>query len=119
VIVAHSANCIDIREKALEFDTLLAILNSSLLNWIFKKTSTNNHVNVYELESLPIKSFEKSDAKKISEIVQKISTVKSTSQQTSTLSEEILSLQLELDGFVFKNYGIDSTARALISADMR
>lgn len=31
-----------------------AILNSSLLNWRFKITSTNNHINNYELDELPI-----------------------------------------------------------------
>lgn len=38
------------------FDLLfiLAILNSHLLEWRFKLTSTNNHVNAYEIDSLPI-----------------------------------------------------------------
>lgn len=34
---------------------LLALLNSFILNWRFKLTSTNNHINNYELGSLPIK----------------------------------------------------------------
>jgi len=34
---------------------LLALLNSCILNWRFKLTSTNNHINNYELGSLPIK----------------------------------------------------------------
>jgi Alw26I/Eco31I/Esp3I family type II restriction m6 adenine DNA methyltransferase len=34
---------------------LLALLNSCFLNWRFKLTSTNNHVNNVELDALPIK----------------------------------------------------------------
>lgn len=34
--------------------TLLAFLNSRVLNWRFKLTSSNNHVNNYEIDDLPI-----------------------------------------------------------------
>ncbi len=33
---------------------ILGILNSSILEWRFRLTSTNNHVNSYEIDSLPI-----------------------------------------------------------------
>ena len=29
-------------------------MNSALLNWRFKVTSTNNHINNYELDELPL-----------------------------------------------------------------
>lgn len=35
-------------------EVLLGILNSTLLDWRFKITSTNNHVNNYEIDELPI-----------------------------------------------------------------
>jgi hypothetical protein len=35
-------------------ELLLGLLNSNLLDWYFRKTSTNNHVNGYEIEQLPI-----------------------------------------------------------------
>ena len=31
-----------------------ALLNCALLNWRFKITSTNNHINNYELDELPM-----------------------------------------------------------------
>ena len=34
-------------------DYLLGLLNSSLLEWRFRITSTNNHVNNYEIDDLP------------------------------------------------------------------
>jgi len=40
---------------------LLALLNSCVLNWRFKLTSTNNHVNNVELGALPIKMIDLSD----------------------------------------------------------
>lgn len=118
VIVGHSANCIDIIDESLDFDTLLAILNSNLMNWIFKKTSTNNHVNVYELETLPIKIFSKTDTKTIRSIVKRISEIRAKSQQNTSLVEEALSLRLKLDGIVYENYGIDRNAQEIITAEM-
>lgn len=34
--------------------SVLACLNSKLLDWLFRKTSTNNHCNMYELLDLPL-----------------------------------------------------------------
>ena len=42
----------DIREYDLGF--LLALLNSILLDWRFNLTSTNNNINGYEVEALPV-----------------------------------------------------------------
>lgn len=43
----------------MELKKLQILLNSYLLNWRFKITSTNNHVNNYELDDLPLLNFEK------------------------------------------------------------
>ncbi|MDD5704077.1 MAG: hypothetical protein PHU23_18755 [Dehalococcoidales bacterium] len=34
---------------------ILGLLNSQLFEWRFKLTSTNNHVNSYEVDSLPLR----------------------------------------------------------------
>jgi len=36
---------------------LLSLLNSRLFEWRFRLTSTNNHVNSYEVDSLPLRSI--------------------------------------------------------------
>lgn len=48
---------------------LVGLLNSFLLNWLFRITSTNNHVNLYELESLPIPKITKSNQKIVDRII--------------------------------------------------
>lgn len=53
-------------------DYILAILLSKSLDWYFRKTSTNNHVNVYELLELPIPINSKDFDKFVSTIVQAI-----------------------------------------------
>lgn len=58
-ILANSCNYITFNEKLIGnpkkvLDYLLGLLNSSILEWRFRITSTNNHVNNYELDDLPI-----------------------------------------------------------------
>lgn len=62
---------------------LYIVMNSSLLNWRFKITSSNNHINNYELAELPMPDFEKIDA-----------------------SAKFAS-QVELDGYVNEAYGVN------------
>jgi len=43
-----------VNPKQLKLFAILALLNSSLWEWRFRLTSTNNHVNAYEIDSMPI-----------------------------------------------------------------
>ncbi len=48
---------------------LIGLLNSKLLNWLFRITSTNNNVNLYELENLPIPQITESNKPLANEII--------------------------------------------------
>lgn len=66
-ILGNSCNYIASTRKQSDLEKLFFILNSELLNWRFKITSSNNHINNYELDELPIvnlDSFELSDFSK-------------------------------------------------------
>jgi len=63
-IIGNSCNYIVSTRNEEDLKKIFFILNSELLNWRFKITSTNNHINNYELDELPIvdlDSFESSD----------------------------------------------------------
>ena len=51
-VLGNSCNYITIAEN--KIPQMKVLLNSALLNWRFKITSTNNHINNYELDELPI-----------------------------------------------------------------
>ncbi len=54
-VLANSVNYVTVsndNEATLLY--LLGVLNSTLLNWRFKMTSTNNHVSIAELQDLPL-----------------------------------------------------------------
>lgn len=50
----------------------LGILNSKLLNWCFQKTSTNNNINGYQVDALPIKLGNKKQQDRIKSLVSDI-----------------------------------------------
>ncbi len=55
-IIANSCNYLTVKNKN-SIKSLLAIMNSYLLNWRFKISSGNNHINNYELDELPILEY--------------------------------------------------------------
>ncbi len=55
-LIGNSLNYLIVRKNKYNISShvILAILNSLLLDWRFRITSTNNHINNYELDDLPI-----------------------------------------------------------------
>lgn len=55
-VLGNSCNFISVSENQYGIDvyTLLGLLNTKIINWLFKLTSSNNHVNNYEIDCFPI-----------------------------------------------------------------
>ncbi len=55
-VLGNSCNFISIENNSYGLDiyALLGLFNSSIINWFFKLTSSNNHINNYEIDSFPI-----------------------------------------------------------------
>jgi Alw26I/Eco31I/Esp3I family type II restriction m6 adenine DNA methyltransferase len=53
-ILGNSVNAIRRKKTTYSYNFFLALLNSTLMNWRFKKTSSNNNINNYEVEQLPV-----------------------------------------------------------------
>ncbi|MFP6040496.1 Eco57I restriction-modification methylase domain-containing protein [Helicobacter pylori] len=83
---------------------LVGLLNSRLLDWLFRKTSTNNHVNLYELETLPIPQITKSNkptADKITDGAKQILALKEKDPKANTQRSE-----KEIDALVYQLYNL-------------
>lgn len=54
-VLANSCNFVAIEENApITLNFLMGIFNSSIINWFFKLSSTNNHINNYEIDEFPV-----------------------------------------------------------------
>lgn len=55
-VLGNSCNFISVEKNKYGIDiyALLGLFNSTCINWLFKLTSSNNHVNNYEIDSFPV-----------------------------------------------------------------
>jgi Alw26I/Eco31I/Esp3I family type II restriction m6 adenine DNA methyltransferase len=97
--LANSCNYI-LADSGEEAKYLLGILNSTLMNWIFKKNSTNSNVNCYEIANLPITSLP-IQREKITFAVNKILAAKAADPQADTTG-----LEREIDTIVYRLYSL-------------
>lgn len=96
---ANSVNYCLFTEKNLSAKYVLALLNSKLLNYIFKLQSTNSNVNGYEVDNLPIAISDKQ--KQYTDLVDSILATKRSDPYTDTTSFE-----QQIDLLVYHLYGL-------------
>ncbi|AEF81228.1 Eco57I restriction-modification methylase domain-containing protein [Leadbettera azotonutricia] len=97
-LFGHTANKVRLKnpENNLFF---LSLLNSKLLDWYFRKTSTNNHVGGYEIEQLPIRI--PTEQRQFIELVSKILVAKAANPTADTTQ-----IETQIDKIVYKLYGL-------------
>ena len=93
---------------------LVGVLNSTLLNWRFSLTSTNNNVGTNELDVLPFpRVIDESISRKIVSLVSRLREADFT--KTSHVVKSVMFD--ELDSLVFKLYGLDDMNVKIIRKD--
>ena len=55
-VLGNSCNFISVcdNEYGIDIYTLLGLFNTEIINWFFKLTSSNNHINNYEIDCFPV-----------------------------------------------------------------
>ena len=76
IVLGNSCNFLALNKSlfnnGISLSYLLGILNSSLLNWRFKITNSNNHISNYELAELPIIAPTLQEKQQVENLVQLI-----------------------------------------------
>ncbi len=103
---ANSTNYISIDSQSINPLYLLGILNSSLINFYIKQTSTNTNITAKVLESLPIIHNNMNAERVIATLVEYILTLKSTADISTIVSNNTISNYFDkiIDGIVFELY---------------
>ena len=101
VFCANSCNYIIKTDNTsvISLSTLLGIFNSTLTNWIFRKTSTNSNVNCYEVNNLKLPPIDSTQDEVLSNTVERILEKKRGNIDTAHLEQHF-------DLFVYKLYAI-------------
>jgi Alw26I/Eco31I/Esp3I family type II restriction m6 adenine DNA methyltransferase len=119
VIVADSCNCVEPLDSRVDEYFLLGLLNSKLMNWYFKKFSTNNHVNVYELETLPVRVPSTEQLQRLSNLVRQITgdlgpSSLSVGAETSLNNQQVLD---EIDAEVYRLYNLAESEIVIVERE--
>lgn len=85
-------------------ELFLGILNSRLLDWIFRRTSTNNHVNSYEIDNLPVPINEKLDSNIAAEITENVHHILLAKKESSKADTK--RLERRIDQLVYQLYNL-------------
>ena len=88
VLWGHSVNKTLLKNQS-ENHYFLALLNSKFMDWYFRITSSNNHVQGYEIEQLPIPKTPKPAQRPFIDLVDKILTAKQNNTNTTALETQI------------------------------
>jgi adenine-specific DNA-methyltransferase len=111
---ANSVNYLVMIDAAAQPECFLALLNSSLLNFMFSKTSTNSNVNGYEVDNLPIVIPDSSLRNSLIALVERILGAKKRDHNADTTA-----LDQEIDRLVYKLYGLSPEEIAIVEKSTR
>ncbi len=108
-LCGHSVNKTQLRDQT-HSKAFLTLLNSKFMDWFFRITSTNNNVQGYELEQLPIPEMTEANRRRLSRLANRVLKVKASnpSADTSELEEEI-------DWLVYDLYGLTNEETAVVA----
>jgi Alw26I/Eco31I/Esp3I family type II restriction m6 adenine DNA methyltransferase len=109
---ADSTNSIVVADNspvAMEF--LVAVLNSKLMQWRFKLTSTNNNVGTNELDSLPISFADRISHDRVVELARQLIAAKQQESESFSHSKEVATrkceaLDRQIDSVIYELYGL-------------
>ena len=104
----HSVNKILLKNQA-DSEVFLALLNSKFMDWYFRITSSNNHIQGYELEQLPIPQMSVTERKQLHNLAASITKAKASDPNTDTRDQEA-----EIDQLVYKLYNLTEKEIAFI-----
>lgn len=112
-LCANSTNYISEYKNSISLKFLLGIINSLVMNFFFKQTSTNTNVTSKEISKLPILKIDDIRQKPIISLVDKILEAKKENPQANTTN-----LENQIDILVYKLYNLTYDEVKIIDPDI-
>ena len=105
----HSVNKTKLKNQT-HSKSFLALLNSKFMDWYFRITSSNTHIQGYELEKLPIPEMADVNRERLDDLSTRILAAKSTNHEADTAI-----LEAEIDQLVYTLYRLTEDEITIIS----
>ena len=108
-LCGNSLNKLSLKQPS-HSKAFLALLNSKFMDWFFRITSTNNHVQGYELEQLPIPAMTAPDRRNLSDLATRIISAKAANLAADTSADEA-----KIDQLVYQLYSLNDDEIAAVA----
>ncbi len=108
IFCSNSVNYIILSSMQFKNKYILGVLNSTLLNYVFSKSSTNSNVNGYEVDNLPIPNISYEQQLPIIKIVDQILALTQSEDYLNNpgIQAKVKELEKEIDKLVYELYGL-------------
>ena len=108
ILWGHSVNKTLLKNQK-DSPAFLALLNSRFMDWYFRITSTNNHVQGYELEQLPVPAMSDSCLGELNNLARQVIELKCSRRDTDSPA-----LEIEIDQIVYSLYDLNPEEIAIV-----
>ena len=108
ILWGHSVNKTLLKNQK-DSAAFLALLNSKFMDWYFRITSTNNHVQGYELEQLPIPAMSDADREELNNLAGQVMEAKRLH-----LGTDVSDLENKIDQIVYLLYSLTDEEIAIV-----
>jgi Alw26I/Eco31I/Esp3I family type II restriction m6 adenine DNA methyltransferase len=117
---ANSCNYILSNSSNYSLYFLLGLFNSKLMNWLFKKTSTNSNVNCYEIENLPVPQINNKNKALVTMVESLIDELlsKEIDLNNSSSFEIIMNTDTQIDKLIYDLYDLSDDETAIVEASI-
>lgn len=96
-VLGNSCNFLLVKDDDIDINYILGILNSKIINWYFKLFSSNNHINNYQLDNIPIPIVKDKRSNKISKLVGELLNNKGDKETKDNIDNLVLDIFINLD----------------------
>tara|TARA_B100001029_G_C15062337_1_gene459638 strand:- start:328 stop:3411 length:3084 start_codon:yes stop_codon:yes gene_type:complete len=100
--LGNSVNYLKVDNDKIKNYILLCLLNSKIINWFFKFSSTNSNVNGYEINRFPVPTIDKKNEVKIKELYSKLKLINFNSILNEDQNQNIESIESKLNLIFYK-----------------
>jgi len=118
-LCANSTNYIPAGQGQ-ELKYILGVLNSTLINYYFKQTSTNTNITTSEINNIPIPKATESMQNNLASLVQRILTITKDKDPVfgSEKQEKVQKLERDIDHLVYLLFDLSKEETTIIQNDL-
>ena len=116
IFLGNSVNYAIVDNNKIHDEILVCILNSKVINWFFKFSSTNSNVNGYEINNFPIPKIGDKDQKKLKKIYEEINLIDFNSRLNENQKSNLINLEKKLNNEIYNLYNLSSSDIDLIES---